>query len=271
MTDFIDIADVLFVYSGGASNNNPLRSLGGIVSLHQIQGSINNLFPNITDDQSENGYIDYRCFYLKNNALTNTFYGATAWVEEVSGGSSVLLGISAITDQQKVAINGPIGGGSLTLSYEGTNFVVNYDPDSAVWAQNFEDAMNALSNLSGVSIVATPTGQDELFNITFGGDNVNRLQGLLVLEANNLIPANAVTITKYIAGGPINTQAPIIATPATVPANVTFASYTTAVPLTVGTILPGDATPFWIKRTTAAGVSPMRNDGFGFRLVGRPF
>jgi hypothetical protein len=183
----------------------------------------------------------------------------------------VQLGIKQLTDQQKVAIVGPIGGGSLTLSYESTNFVVNYDPDSAIWAQNFEDALNALDDLSEVTVTASPSGQDELFNIVFGGVNDNRNHGLLELVANNLVPANAVTITKYQAGAPINTNADQIATPTTAPAYVTFGDYTESSPLTVGTIRPGDVVPFWIKRTTLAGVSALRGDGFGFRIVGKPF
>jgi hypothetical protein len=271
MTDYIDIAEILFTYSGGAVNSDPSASLGGAASAHQIQGSANNLFPDISEAQQEDGYIDYRCFYCRNTSSNNILYETTAWVTNVAEGATVQLGIDSRDDAQRIGIVGPITGGSFTASYEGTNFTANWDADSAVWAQNIETAMNALDELSGVVVTANPSGSDEVFNIEFGDPDGNRNHDLLTLVSNDLTPANAITFTKVYSGRPINTQADKIATATTVPNGVTFGDYTEASPLTVGTIKPGDNVPFWIKRTSPAGVDAMRDDGFSFRIVGKPF
>jgi len=273
MADFIDINDIEFRYSGGGSNNNANFSLGGTRSVFVIGNGINNLFDNVNESQSEDGHVDFRCFYLINTSITNTLFSTTAWITNVTGGSTVEFGIRVpATDLQQITVTGTTTGGSFILTHEGTNTTaIAWDTDAAVWAQNIEDGLNGISYLEGVNVIAAPSGGNTIFNVSFGGRYDQRSHDLLVVNSNDIIPATSVSITKFTEGSPINTTAPAIATETTPPTLVGFSSPTEASPLTIGTIRPSDLVPCWIKRTTLAGVDPKPSDGFGFRIVGEPF
>ena len=270
----IDIDDIVFVFSGGAGNNNADNSLGGVASIFEISSSINNLFDNISEDEVDAGRIDYRCFYLSNTSATNSLFTTTAWITDLaSGGSSVALGIQTpATEVQHVTVTTGTTGGSLTLNYEGDDFTFNYNANDATWAQNFEDALNALDDISDVTVSHNIFNLvDNRFSITFGGTYDQRKHDLLTLTSNDLTGGVSVTLEKHINGSPIQTTAPLIAVDTASPTSVTFSTPTELSPITIGTIKPGDVVPFWIRRTTVAGVDAIRNDGVGFRILGTPF
>jgi hypothetical protein len=269
---YIDIDDILFVYSGGPVNNNPDNSLGGTASLAEIPAGINNLFDNISEEESEDGRIDYRCFYLKNSSANNTLYDTTAYLTDLSGGSTLALGIQTVaTDIQHVTISATATGGSLTLNYEGDDFTFNWNANKTIWAQNFQTAINALDDISDVTVSYATVGTSDRFVVQFGGIYDHRKHDSLTLTANNLIGGVSVTLAKHTNGSPIQTTAPLLAIDTATPANVQFSSPTATSPLSVGTIKPGDVVPFWLRRTIAADTDPIRNDGVGFRIVGKPF
>lgn len=70
------MADIRLQLSGGAANETPANSLGGVISTH-VNGSItttntnnNNLWDNITKAENFAGTTDYRCVYIKNASAT---------------------------------------------------------------------------------------------------------------------------------------------------------------------------------------------------------
>jgi len=270
---YIEIEDILFVFSGGAGNNNADNSLGGGASVFEISNSVNNLFDNISDDETDAGLIDYRCFYLSNDSSSNTLFETTAWITDLStGGSSLALGIEPPkTDIQHVTVTQGATGGSLTLNYEGDNFTFNYDANEITWAQNFEDSLNALDGVTDANVDYISVDFNDRFIVTFGGTYDQRKHTLLTLVSNDLTGGVSVTLAKHTDGSPIQTTAIIIAVNTATPTNVQFSTPTEASPITIGAIKPGDVVPFWIRRTTVAGTDAIRNDGFGFRLVGKPF
>lgn len=59
-------ADLKLYYSGGASNSDPLSSLGGTESSVALSGtSLNNLFDDVTGAQASAGNTEYRCLYFQ--------------------------------------------------------------------------------------------------------------------------------------------------------------------------------------------------------------
>ena len=53
-------------YSGGASNPDPLASLGGVISSVEVGTSIHGLFDRVTGAEALAGDTEYRCIFFKN-------------------------------------------------------------------------------------------------------------------------------------------------------------------------------------------------------------
>ena len=74
--------DLLYLLSGGASNNNPNASLGGVVSsVEVVDNTLNNLFDDVSGDEHEAGDTEYRAIFIKNNHGTDTAYNVKIWIE----------------------------------------------------------------------------------------------------------------------------------------------------------------------------------------------
>jgi hypothetical protein len=57
------VSDLVFVLSGGFSNGDPAKSLGGEPSTTDVR-EVGDLFPDIGPDASLNGLVDHRCVYF---------------------------------------------------------------------------------------------------------------------------------------------------------------------------------------------------------------
>lgn len=85
---------ISFLLSGGTSNSNPARSIGGAASSIPVLGTLNNLFSDITSAEATAGKTDYRCFYIKNGS-SSTLYSTSVYIDsQSSGGSKVQIGLS---------------------------------------------------------------------------------------------------------------------------------------------------------------------------------
>ena len=259
-------SDIKLLLSGGVFNTDPNLSLGGESSTQELIGVINNLFDDISDEENEDGRIDFRCIYVLNENLTDTWVEVQAQIlSQVEGGASVELGISSITEQQNITLTGTSSGGSFTISYEGDNVVVAYDADLATWASNLQAGLNGLSSLSGVAVSASESGSIIKFEIAFEGDDDNRNHDLIVLVINAITGSPTIDIEEVQAGAPINSVAPDIgAFDTTPPTGVEFSSGV----LSIGDLRGGEDFPLWVKRTTVANVEPVEDDGFSLRVTG---
>lgn len=84
----IQSSDLLFklsVTTGTAGNQNaqgnPNNSLGTYISTTQItNNTLNNLFSNITGDQSAAGITKYRCIFVHNAHATLTLQSPVVWI-----------------------------------------------------------------------------------------------------------------------------------------------------------------------------------------------
>jgi hypothetical protein len=256
--------DITFVYSGGSGNNLPDQSLGGEPSVYDIRDGLNNLFRDVTDDQADDGFTSYRCFYMYNNSLVDTFSTVTVQMNEIVDTS---IGFRSANDVQLLTISGTVTAGSLTLDYEGNEFTFDYDADIDIWASNMQTAMNDLDVLSGVGVVGSVSGTDYFFTVTFAGADYNRNHMLLELISNDLVGSPTISVIKQTEGGPINLLATEIAVETVTPAYVEFDQpITTAIE--IGNMRPGDGVSLWVKRQILAGATPVSDETVTFTFDG---
>lgn len=89
--------DIEYRLSGGASNTDPNAALGGAMST--VGGGVittavlNNLFDDVSGDESAAGDVEYRCFYVKNNHGSLTWENIVAWISAVSASSDSVYAI----------------------------------------------------------------------------------------------------------------------------------------------------------------------------------
>lgn len=268
--------DIIYVYSGGTTNSDPDSSLGGDPSSHQISNGINNLFEDVEPEVVENGLTDYRCFYIFNNHITDSYYNSHLYMEtEVENGGEVFLGVLLLDEVQSITVVGNITGGSLTLVYDGVNVVWGYTTDVATNATALGSALNSLTSLSGVTVNASQQSDDELpvavYEITFGGDDGKRFHPLITIFANNLIGPSAVGTAKVVNGSPINSIANEIDVATTTPAGITFSKPTKPSPFVIGVLKATEGFPVWVMREILPGSVSAAADGFKIRFRGTPF
>lgn len=259
--------DIDFVYSGGTNNSDPAKSIGGYPSINPINGISNNLFTNVKREDSLDGVIDYRCFYVFNNSETDSLYNVSIFFEDqISGISNCELGVAKSTDVQILSLNSTPTSGSFTIRYD--NYVtgeIYWNSDYTTFQKNIEDALNGLDVLSGVVVNRL---SDNVYSISFLGEADRRNHSLLETQSINLVPNTTVSFEKNIEGQPINSIAAQLPTSATPPYGVNFYETSNYSKILVGDLNPGDGFPIWIKRTSLGSVSNDETNGFTFRLNG---
>lgn len=270
----ISATDISLVLSGGSSNNDPDLALGGNPSATRItSGQINNLFGDITPEQSEEGREDYRCVYFFNDGA-DPVYSLELWViSQVADGSSVELGTLNLDEIQRITISGgTVTGGSFTISYGGDTYVSNFNSDLGTWATSLQAGLRGLEDgdglklLEDITITAQNTGSTIIMDITFPDLNGKRNHDLLVIDANNLSPSVDISVTTVQHGSPINTIAPEIDVATTTPSGVEFFLPTQQSPITIPYLASGEGFPLWVRRTTPVGATAVADDGFRMRF-----
>lgn len=268
--------DVSIVLSGGSSNINPDNSLGGEPSSMPVtDNAINNLFADITSDQSSAGFTDYRCIYFFNDGSV-PMYSMEIWIEQMSsGGSNLQLGVQNSNEIQRITVSGAIvTGGSFILSYNNMPFTSTYNVDLGSWATSIQNSLNALLDGGGNhffhGVVVTATNIDLTtiaFDCIFSGLDAQRTFDQFVLVSNNLLPNNVnVAISVIRQGSPINTIAPDINVSTTPPGGVIFSTAPQMSPITLPLLNLAEGFPLWIQRNTVAGTSALENDLLTIRL-----
>lgn len=280
--------DIVTVLTGGSSNVNPNLSIGGIPSNQPIFGSLNSLFDNAAQIEADNGMTDYRCIYVFNNNSNDSFYDVKTYSISIANTTSeIQLGITKINEIQKITIQGSVDGGSFNISYkpptqdETETKTVAFSGDPSTWATNLQNELNSIPTFENIIVDVSGTFISRIFNINF---NDFRSHDLLGLSISNLtvggIPQsewsddgnpNVVvgSVSKTITGSPINSIPVLLDSQTTTPNGVTFFNSSTEA-VEIGTLYPEEGFPLWIKRTVAAGTSPIAGDGFTLRIIASP-
>lgn len=277
--------DISFVLSGGTANINPNKSLGGDPSSTPIiSDSLNNLFDDVSPEQSISGTEDYRCIYVFNDGDT-TVWSMSLWAESLTGGgASIELGIESNNETQRLTIIGAVGG-TLTLQFQNRQFTTNYNPNTAVWAAQLQTVLRNLTVsdqstekiFRQVSVSAQNIGSNTIiFDIIWSGKdskrNFDKIQA--VVDSNNLdignlllpIGQTSVGISVVRQGSPVNTIANEINVETVAPGGVSFVATNELAPIVLPRVSPGDGFPIWIKRTVPANITATANDNFTLKM-----
>lgn len=265
--------DISVVLSGGGDNLNPDQSLGGDPSVTPITSdTLNNLFNDVTSEENIVGIEDYRCIYFFNDGDT-TIYEIKAFIlSDFEGGATMQTGISNYDETQRILIAGLPTGGSLTLSYDSNNFVLNYDSDLSVMALSLQNSLNSLVDvndepvLQDCVVTAQPIQTNIFFDILYTGRDGSRSHPTIQVISNDLTPSVTVTTSKLRSGSPINSIAPQIDSSTTPPGNVGFFASDSDSPISLPKLRTGDGFPLWIVRVIPANTAAKSNDGFTIRF-----
>ena len=110
----ISSSDIQKLLSGGASNANPILSLGGVKSSVAVTGA--SIFDNISVVELAAGSVEYRGFYVQNVHATLTATNLTAWINSNTPSNltdvALGLGTSAISGTEQTVANettAPVG------------------------------------------------------------------------------------------------------------------------------------------------------------------
>lgn len=81
-------SDIVFRLSGGGTNTDPDAALGGAMSTQAggliTSAQLNNLFDDVSGDESSAGDTEYRCMYVENNHGSLTLSAIKAWISAAS-------------------------------------------------------------------------------------------------------------------------------------------------------------------------------------------
>lgn len=117
----ISSSDIQFRLSGGAGNSNVNASLGGAISSTAItDNTLNNLWDNVSGDESSAGDTEYRCIYVRNGHATLTLFSASIWITSNTASTSdtieLGLGSSAINGTEQTVADESTAPSSVSFS-----------------------------------------------------------------------------------------------------------------------------------------------------------
>jgi len=267
-------SDITVVLSGGTTNINPNLSLGGGPSSSPIAtATLNNLFDDVTSDETDEGHEDYRCIYFFNDGDT-TIYDVEVWIsDDFDDGATMEIGVEFHDESQRLTLlEGPITGGHIRRAYDSNEFDSFYNASLSDWAEDIETQLNAMAELQDVTVTAAfvnvTVPQDTIiFDINFINRDGKRNHPAIEVVSNQLEPAVMPHVIEIPQQGfPINTIASEIGFETTPPGGVGFFAATEASPIALSYLGTGEGFPLWIKRTTPEGVAPKERDGFELRF-----
>lgn len=259
-------SDLVFVLSGGISNDKPEKSLGGYPSPVPITNKLENLFATLTSREVSDGKIDYRCFYAFNDNLTNNFYNTQMWIEKIdpNHGTLIKLGLAVQNEIQQITFSpNPGTSGSFIIKLD-DNFTspILTSNNPTTLANNLQVALRLLPNLGETTVVSIDSNH---YKVYFAGDNANRSVSLMTYIDNTISPSAVIQVDRIQSGSPINTIASLINNEITTPTGVNF--FLVDKPgILIGTIKPSEGMPIWIQRITNPGTNPIANDGFSLHI-----
>lgn len=269
--------DIVYTFSGGQENIDPLLSLGGDRSLFPVIGTT--IFDDIKQADATVGYTDYRCIYVNNYNDTSTLYDTKIFFNsQISGGATMLLGFEYLNERQDLKITNydTITSGTFDLNYTYVNnvgsvvvetFSVTYDPIFVNMANSIKTSLNGIDNLEDVivSVNDQVSLKEVSFQIEFKGSSGNRYHDLIFLS--NVVfygLTGIITVEKIVSGSPINRVSDEIENVLINPIGIIFQS----TPALIGDLRPLDFVPVWIKRDCVAGTSAIEGDGGTIRVYG---
>lgn len=96
-------SDIVYRLSGGAGNTNPNSALGGAIStagggLINSGVPLNNMFDDVSGDESDAGDVEYRCIFVRNDHGSLTLQNPVLWIQSTTPSSDTVMAI-AVADE----------------------------------------------------------------------------------------------------------------------------------------------------------------------------
>lgn len=273
--------DIVYTFSGGNENNNPLLSLGGERSLLPVIGTT--IFSDIKEADATAGYIDYRCIYINNYNSNSTLYDSKIYFNsQVASGATMYLGFEYLNERQDLKITkyDTITSGTFEMNYtyiDNTGnvavqtFSIDYDTTFTNMANSIQSSLNGIVNLQDVTVVVNDATvlKEVSFQIEFKGASGYRYHDLISVSNISFYGlTGSIDVTRVVAGSPINRIADELDNVLINPIGITFQNYTKDSVASVGDLRPLDFIPVWLKRDCPAGALPIEGDGGTIRIYG---
>lgn len=137
----IQSTDIQFRLSGGASNSDPLASLGGAKSSFAAASA---LFDSVSGEEAAAGDVEHRVIYVHNAHASLTLENAVAWVHSDTPGVNTLIEVGVGSS----AVNGV----EQTLANEGT-------------APSGVTFLPAVNKAGGTALGTIPPGQSRALHL----------------------------------------------------------------------------------------------------------
>jgi hypothetical protein len=117
----ITSSEIKYYISGGSTNTNPALAIGGARSTvtggEITSGVLNNVWANIDATQAAAGSVKYRCIYVRNTNLADTWTLPKIWISslttstddevDIALGSSAINGTETSVANENTAPSGP--------------------------------------------------------------------------------------------------------------------------------------------------------------------
>ena len=253
--------NINLVYSGGLQNTSQKNSLGGFPSPVAITENKNNLFDDITSQETTRGFQDFKCIYVFNDD-TKVSYTTTIYIEYLSDiGATIELGLLQQNAIQNLNFPQTVTGGTFNINIQGQETPsISWNGDPNVLGASIETAIKTITDCS-VEVV-TP-GQTN-YNITFSGVMKNKFIADMLIT-NNLLPSGVTPgVSSVQSGSPINTVAPETLN-TVLPFGINFIEVLSP-GIVIGTLNSAEGFPLWVKRTLPAGFEAVEGDGYNLHI-----
>lgn len=179
---------IKWLHSHGWDNKNPNYDLGGDPSRFEIAVlPANNLFDDITPEESWEGHTDYRCFYIVNK-YQDTDYDITLRTDTADVNcTTVFVGSVVQNDEQKVIFRGPAPAADSKNYFIckldwGPQLTVQWNGSYANMAADMQAKIRLVKYCGDVTVsvlTVLPNDKGATFKVTFLGQLQNRKMGLI--------------------------------------------------------------------------------------------
>lgn len=182
--------NIEWLHSHGLINKNPDYDLGGQPSQFEIASlSKNNLFDDVTSKEAESGYTDYRCFYVKNTYVGQTFLNVKISLTTAPSCTDISFGSIFQNEQQIIEIYGePQADGYMILEMPfGGSLITCVYTDDASFATEIQDKIRSTPYCDTCDVSLYDLGPTYVkYLVEFKGDAKNRKINKIKVVQNNL-------------------------------------------------------------------------------------
>lgn len=121
----ITSAEIKYCLSGGTTNTAPANSIGGARSTVDpggiiTSGVLNNLWQDVDATQAQSGSTKYRCIYVRNTNLADTWTSPKIWISTLTTSDDdevdIGLGTSAVNGTEQSVANENTAPSGVTFS-----------------------------------------------------------------------------------------------------------------------------------------------------------